>query len=261
MISTDIWAVLVSVGTTLGIPAAYFSILRYPDAFNEKVGAMSIFHETRVAHNLDATRILARTKEATDVLLACYGLSTGDPKFDGQTKDGLFDSLRVSLAELRSCRGANSLTDNLVAVAEEKVQDTANGIEANWLLDSQNSRRIEIDLQALAGSFELYRRESETQKTLYSAEMETRQASIDVLNKTLNIAMFGLKTYLTTVAVWLGYSLHSNGCRWRVAIAVAAGGFILAMSVLTWVANDSVKSPRKLLSRLKEINAGKEINA
>lgn len=248
---TEISTILLSLGTTLGIPAAYFAILRYPDIFSEKVSAIAIFQKTYNSLVSDSNFIMTSCSGATHALSVAFDFCDGHSESNSKTEKEVVDLLMVELAKLQGYRGCNDLTNNFVAVAEDKVQR----IVDDWVLGKRNARTIQIAIHALYSALQIHKRQSATKNTLYTYETQMRQASVETLNWTLHIAMFGLKVYLTSLALWLGYCLHSYGYWWRFVIPVVVVAFIAASLLLRRVANRSVDPPSKLLASLKEINA------
>jgi len=254
---TEISTLLLSLGTTLGVPAAYFSVLRYPDAFSEKVGAMAIFHESHFAEGKDANQILSAISSAVDVVAAAYNFCNGSPTVVGQTKEQIADLLATEAAKLQGYKNSNELTDNFQTVAEEKLQLIIDGIASGWQLDVSNANSIKLAIYALQSAMEMSKRKMAIRNTLYRAEMKTRQASIESLKWTLNVAMSGLKSYFAVVAGWFGYCLHSYGEPWKVSIPMAFVCFALSILMLNMIADRSIKPASELLATLMKLNAEK----
>jgi hypothetical protein len=218
---------------------------------------MAIFHKTHLAQLKESNHILARSKSAIDALQDVYTFCEGSPEPTDQTKEKLVDRLEVELAKLQGYRGSNALVADFVSVAEAKVQNILDEIDNDLVLQKEHARAVQIAIYALDNALQIHNGRIATNKYLYFAEMQMRQTSIESLSRTLHIAMFGLQAYFGSLALWLAYSLHASGHWWRVVIPTVGGGFVIALSLLHWAANKSIKSSSDLLAslNLKEDNA------
>jgi hypothetical protein len=251
----DFGTIALSVSSTLALQAAYFVVLRYPDAFSEKVSSMSIFHEKHIAAVKEANHIRTAILSSSAVLNEVYESFSSSNSIDEQVRASYVNKLLVELATLRGYRECNEQTNSFVELTEEKLNAVKERVLAPCTDPPADARAIQIDMIALGSSVEIQQRKSLTADILYNSELGMRQAAIGTLGRTLRIAMLGLRTYLIAMGLWCGYLLHSHGIRWRWAVPVACLVSLVAILGFNRVADNSIKPARQTLDKLKEQNA------
>jgi hypothetical protein len=248
---TGLSTLLLSIGTTLVAPAAYFAVLKYPEIFGEKVGDMSTYHESHIALEKESNFIMEDAKGAADALTRAFAFFNIDENRKIEEHEQIGNLLTTEFAKLRGHRGANEITNTYVDLASESLERIVDG----WWAKNLKSNAIYIAAAAQNSALQIQIRQSLARNILYNVEINAKQAAIESLNWTLSVSMYGVKSYFVVVSLWIGYLLHTYGVLWRIALPVALGGLALAIIVLTWIANKSVKSPRNLLASIREQNA------
>ena len=241
-------------GTTLGIPASYFALLRYPDLFSEKVGNMAVFRQASISVLQDAMYVTTRAKGTVDVLehiaTSCNNLSQTE-----SLRASLMNKVDEEAAWIRGLRNRGEATNEFVLIAEEKLAEFGAGFRDGWELNEETRSRVQIAVRSLMSSIEMDTRYMRHQKVLYRIGMQTRQNTIQILNRTLSLSMWGLQIYFASLAGFFGVQLHHLGVSPGLSVTFATALFAAFCIGLNKLADRSVRIPQALLRELTSVQS------